>query len=131
MHRHKNGGEKMPRGDRTGPWGAGPMTGRAAGYCAGYPVPGYTNPIGHERGWGRRRGRGFGRRRFVYPAPATIQPEYQPAYQPVTYQPQTPEQEIEVLENYQKNLEAEKSDIEQEVGGVKARIEELKQKIQK
>jgi len=22
----------------------GPMTGRAAGYCAGYPVPGYMNP---------------------------------------------------------------------------------------
>jgi len=26
----------MPRGDGTGPWGLGPMTGRAAGYCAGY-----------------------------------------------------------------------------------------------
>lgn len=35
----------MPGGDRTGPMGMGPMTGRAAGYCAGYPVPGYTNPI--------------------------------------------------------------------------------------
>ena len=35
----------MPWGDRTGPWGLGPMTGRAVGYCAGYPVPGYMNPI--------------------------------------------------------------------------------------
>ena len=34
----------MPGGDRTGPAGMGPMTGRAAGYCAGYPVPGYMNP---------------------------------------------------------------------------------------
>ena len=34
----------MPLGDRTGPAGLGPMTGRAAGYCAGYPVPGYMNP---------------------------------------------------------------------------------------
>ena len=34
----------MPRGDGTGPMGMGPMTGRAAGYCAGYPVPGYMNP---------------------------------------------------------------------------------------
>ncbi|NIW15542.1 MAG: hypothetical protein GWN31_16790, partial [Candidatus Thorarchaeota archaeon] len=33
----------MPRGDRTGPWGLGPRTGRAAGYCAGYPVPGFMN----------------------------------------------------------------------------------------
>jgi len=36
---------RMPAGDRTGPLGLGPITGRAAGYCAGYPVPGYANPI--------------------------------------------------------------------------------------
>jgi len=35
---------KMPLGDGTGPAGMGPMTGRAAGFCAGYPVPGYMNP---------------------------------------------------------------------------------------
>jgi len=35
----------MPRGDGTGPAGMGPMTGRAAGYCAGYPVPGFMNPM--------------------------------------------------------------------------------------
>ena len=34
----------MPFGDRTGPAGMGPMTGRAAGFCVGYPVPGYMNP---------------------------------------------------------------------------------------
>ncbi|MHC4199744.1 MAG: DUF5320 domain-containing protein, partial [Planctomycetota bacterium] len=34
----------MPRGDGTGPAGTGPMTGRAAGFCAGYPVPGFMNP---------------------------------------------------------------------------------------
>ena len=34
----------MPGGDGTGPRGMGPMTGRAAGYCAGFPVPGYMNP---------------------------------------------------------------------------------------
>jgi len=37
---------RMPRGDGTGPMGFGPMTGRAAGYCAGYPVPGFMNPMG-------------------------------------------------------------------------------------
>jgi len=52
----------MPGGDRTGPWGRGPMTGRRAGYCAGFSVPGYANPIpgsggmGCGRGWGRGRG---------------------------------------------------------------------------
>jgi len=35
----------MPFGDGTGPAGLGPMTGRAAGFCAGYPVPGYVNPV--------------------------------------------------------------------------------------
>jgi len=66
----------MPGGDGTGPAGMGPMTGRAAGYCVGYPVSGYMNPIpggswggfgygrggGRGRGWGRGYGwgRGFG-----------------------------------------------------------------------
>ena len=62
----------MPLGDGTGPLGFGPMTGRAAGFCAGYPVPGYLNPIpgrgwfGVGRGyfpWGGGRGRFFGRGR--------------------------------------------------------------------
>ena len=48
----------MPAGDGTGPMGMGPMTGRAAGFCAGYNVPGYANPVG---GFGRGLGRGFGR----------------------------------------------------------------------
>ena len=47
----------MPGGDRTGPTGAGPRTGRGAGYCAGYNMPGYANPVG---GRGARRGGGFG-----------------------------------------------------------------------
>ena len=53
----------MPGGDGTGPLGAGPMTGRASGYCAGYSVPGYANSIpgrGWGFGYGRGRGRGFG-----------------------------------------------------------------------
>lgn len=51
----------MPSGDGTGPVGMGPMTGRAAGYCAGYAAPGYTNPIGGRGFWGRGRGGGGGR----------------------------------------------------------------------
>ena len=55
----------MPRGDGTGPAGMGPMTGRAAGYCAGYGVPGYTNPVG---------GRGFGYAGMPYGAPTPYGP---------------------------------------------------------
>jgi len=43
----------MPLGDGTGPMGMGPMTGRAAGYCAGFGVPGYMNPIPGGFGYGR------------------------------------------------------------------------------
>ncbi|MFH1687924.1 MAG: DUF5320 domain-containing protein [bacterium] len=49
----------MPGGDRTGPQGAGPMTGRGAGMCAGYEMPGYVNNA-PGRGFGGARGRGFG-----------------------------------------------------------------------
>ncbi len=38
----------MPFGDRTGPLGAGPRTGRRMGYCSGFPFPGFMNP----GGWG-------------------------------------------------------------------------------
>ena len=56
----------MPRGDRRGPDGAGPMTGRALGYCAGNDQPGFTAnaaPQGAGRGPrnGTGRGPGFGR----------------------------------------------------------------------
>lgn len=52
----------MPGGDRTGPMGAGAMTGRGAGYCAGFGMPGYANPMpGRGFGMGGGRGGGFGR----------------------------------------------------------------------
>ena len=41
----------MPFGDRTGPAGAGPMTGRAAGFCTGFGVPGYMNPAAGRAGF--------------------------------------------------------------------------------
>lgn len=56
----------MPGGDRTGPAGLGPMTGRAAGFCAGYPAPGYANPIGGRGYGGGGRGGGWGRRNWYY-----------------------------------------------------------------
>jgi len=48
----------MPGGDRTGPMGQGPLTGRGLGFCSGN-----TNPsgLGLGRGYGQGLGRGFGR----------------------------------------------------------------------
>lgn len=58
----------MPAGNGTGPQGMGPMTGRAAGFCAGFGMPGSANAMpgrgygmgfGCGRGaWGGRGGRG-------------------------------------------------------------------------
>ena len=50
----------MPRGDRTGPMGFGPMTGRGAGFCAGYTMPGNMNSM-PGRGFGGRGSGGGGR----------------------------------------------------------------------
>ncbi len=45
----------MPRGDGTGPLGMGPITGRGAGYCAGFLTPGSMNSLGGRMGLGRSR----------------------------------------------------------------------------
>ncbi len=55
----------MPWGDRTGPLGYGPRTGRGLGYCNGNNVPGYMVGgrglgLGLGRGYGRGWGRGYG-----------------------------------------------------------------------
>lgn len=53
----------MPGGDGTGPMGRGPMSGRAAGTCAGSGMPGSANPApGRGFGMGFGRGRGAGGR---------------------------------------------------------------------
>ena len=112
----------MPRGDRTGPWGLGPRTGRAAGYCAGYPVPGFMNPI---PGYGHEFGRGYGRgwwgyppqypyaypQQYQYPLLGQI-PSQQYAYPQYTYPPttppQSPEQELGAIEEYKKSWKRKK-----------------------
>lgn len=48
----------MPRGDKTGPAGAGPMTGRGMGICADTLNPDFGRGRGCGRGIGRRRGFG-------------------------------------------------------------------------
>jgi len=135
----------MPRGDRTGPSELGPRTGRAAGYCAGYPAPGFMNPepgfgrgLGFGRGWGRGQGRGFGRgfrrRCWTYPPayPYTYPPAYiySPRMYPATPLPQSPEDELAALEDYKKETEEEKASIEQEITDLETRIKELKAKAE-
>jgi len=87
---------KMPAGNGMGPAGMGPMTGRGAGFCAGYPTPGYMNPYGGRYpyggfGFGRGGGIGFGRGRgwgrgfgYGYSSPYVLALPYQ---YPGTYSP--------------------------------------------
>ncbi|MFA7206238.1 MAG: DUF5320 domain-containing protein [Saccharofermentanales bacterium] len=50
----------MPGGDRTGPMGMGPMTGRGLGFCG----RGYG--LAYGRGFGPGNGRGFSRRGYRF-----------------------------------------------------------------
>ncbi|MCK4547155.1 MAG: DUF5320 domain-containing protein [Candidatus Eisenbacteria sp.] len=68
----------MPRGNGTGPMGMGPMTGRAAGYCAGFGVPGYMN----WGGGGSARGLGWP---AVPAVPAAMPWQGPAAYAPMAY----------------------------------------------
>ena len=102
----------MPGGDGTGPVGRGSITGRAAGFCTGYPGPGYANPS-FNRGFGRGRGRGIGRgfwgRRMLWREPYSHDP-YNPPFRGV-YPTQSKEEEKTYLEEMVKGLEEEIKDI--------------------
>ena len=123
----------MPAGDGTGPMGMGPMTGRAAGYCAGYGRPGYTNPVYGRGGFGYGRGfGGFGRgNRHWYWAtgqPGWARAGWGAAY-PVNYNAPyqtsiTPEQEINILRNQAKSFQ-------DALENVNKRIEELEKESEK
>ncbi len=51
----------MPRGDKTGPLGEGPRTGRGLGVCNTVNPPIYFG--GRGQGFGRGQGQGLGRGR--------------------------------------------------------------------
>jgi hypothetical protein len=92
----------MPRGDGTGPRGMGPMTGRAAGFCAGYDVPGFGNPA-LGRGFGMGGGRGWRNRFYATGIPGRML--YHRYYPPIA---QTdPEMEKQLLKNQADALESE------------------------
>ena len=51
----------MPRGDRTGPYGEGPKTGRQMGFCVGNEQPGFAYQNEYRGiGFGRQFRGGFG-----------------------------------------------------------------------
>ena len=104
----------MPRGDGPGPMGAGPMTGRRAGYCAGYDEPEFANPaprLGMRRGFG---GGGRGWRNMFY---ATGLPRWARA----GFAPPMPQQEAEALKE-------QAGWLKDQLDAINKRIEEIGQK---
>ena len=97
----------MPRGDRTGPAGMGPMTGRAAGFCAGFQSPGFANRGGGRgfRGYGQGAGRGW-RNRFCAPV----------------YQANAPQVPVQ---NELEYLKEQAQYLKESLDGINKRVEEL------
>ena len=117
----------MPGGDRTGPRGMGPMTGRGLGYCAGYSSPAYSAPgYAGGRGWGGGGWGGGGRgwRHWYYATglPGWARAGYSPGWTyPPYQQPMPEEQETELLRNQAEALG-------RELEAITKRLEELEKK---
>ena len=101
------------------------MTGRAAGLCAGYPLPGYANPrFGRWLGPGCGGGRGWRNMYYATGLPGWARAGYLPAggIPPASpYRAFSPEQEAEALRQQAKAL----SD---QVAAINERIAELEKK---
>jgi len=135
----------MPGGNRKGPWGTGPRTGRGMGYCAGFPGPGFSSPgpgvgfgrgmglgFGRGMGFGFGRGMGFGRGRgwrqagfapfWGYPLPQITPSSQIPGFRslddPWGATILTPENELNLFK-------AEAEQLEDELAGIEKRIKEL------
>ena len=127
--------KEMPRGDRTGPMGSGPMTGRGMSYCGGFAGPGLMSPgpgygFGRGGGFGRGFGRGFGFGRgrgwrfggfgrfggYPYPQATSYSP----------FEPLTEKQEMEALEEQSKILEDDLNQLKRRQAELKRQKQEKK-----
>jgi hypothetical protein len=112
------------------------MTGRGAGYCAGYSAPGYANPVwgrgfGMGRGGGWGRGRGWRNMYYATGMPGWARYGYGPAWGPPPAggfgaygAPSTPEEEVEFLRSQAEMLKGE-------LDGISERIKELEKQGKK
>lgn len=107
----------MPRGDRTGPMGMGPMTGRRAGFCGGSGVPGFASR-GPGLGQGRRgRGGGYGRRNMFYATGLT-------GWQRAAMSTSAP-----TATTAAPTAKAEKQFLETQVGAIQSQLDAVKKRL--
>jgi hypothetical protein len=86
--------------------GMGPMTGRGAGFCAGFAAPCYVNPgMGYGMGFGR--GRGFRRMQYYTGMPAWDRSgytAYSGAFRPAVDEKEYLNNQAELLEDQLQQL---------------------------
>ena len=127
----------MPAGDRSGPLGHGPKTGRGMGYCGENPGPGYMlggpgfefgRGFGRGRGFGFGRGRGWGRGWFGrfggYPQERPFWDPYGPPTSGSDFPQASSKEELQYLKE-------EEEILSQEMKSLKKRIEGLEKKDKK
>jgi hypothetical protein len=104
------------------------MTGRGAGYCAGYQVPGYMNPTpgyGFGMGFGRGRGRGFRRGGFWGRQNRPIVPFAAGPYPyNTTYAQPSLQEERAFLENQMNALQDQLDSIQQRLNEITAQAKQ-------
>jgi hypothetical protein len=120
----------MPGGDRTGPEGWGPMTGRGMGYCTGNNSPGYTRPgyRGRGRGFGGGlgRGRGWRNRYYATGVPGWARAGYGvPQPGPVSSAPYPTQQATPVPDQELSYLQSQAEVLRDQLDQIQQRISEL------
>lgn len=117
----------MPGGNRTGPMGVGPRTGRAAGYCSGSGQPGYANTApgrGFGMGFGSGRsiggGRGWRNRFYATGTPGRMCYSDNFGY-PMAHRMPDPESE-------KQSLKTQADALKEEMDLITKRLEELEAK---
>jgi hypothetical protein len=120
----------MPRGDRTGPWSAGPMTGRGLGYCTGYEGPGYVRGgvgFGGRGFFGRgiygrgAWGGGYGHRNWRYATGLPRWARFGGYWGPEGYPPApTAAERTEMLRAHAEALRNELAAVEEDLAGIES-----------
>lgn len=121
----------MPGGNRTGPRGQGPMTGRGLGYCTGFDSPGFTVDQGYGFGrsygrFSRGRGRGYVRAGYIDPyfTPYRLIGSYLAPRIPVS----PPVDQLTMLKQEKNYLDSELKEIGSALEDISKKIEELERK---
>ncbi len=105
----------MPRGNRTGPTGMGPLTGRAAGFCAGKGEPAFAG-LGAGLGCGFGRGRGGRGNRHMFHA--TGVPGWMRAGQSAVLEPSAGDADKQVLTSRAEALQRQLDAVKQRLAGL-------------